>query len=455
MTIDRPMYDISIYDIDNNEIVNYHTEWIILQELVDYCEKYNTDRVRYSRLRENSNLKLNELSKRDWTFGGSFDKHITNFDEQGLLKRYKAGRRRLTYIIPDIPKIKSFVENEVWAKSIQNLSPHDKEITENARIVEMSIIILKLLSKNITTLDEIIDKSRPDKTVKASKDHQIFVKKTIHLFIINHFIRPTNSDGKSNETFELDKAGKELVDLLKSIEQYSMSYSSLIKAIKEKFDIPYPRIPIKELNGRWFRMVDYNTLKRMMNARSNEDRGGLTKEEFYQILDKYFYDEVSKKRWAAKDVDEYIKYKWQADELKIEYGRLFFTVLYNKYVMLLSDFDKNDFATNILSEIVMREIKQHALDVRKYFQSANLVNVWMSFDEGLMNNLIFSPPRTNKFISKEANDAKNSLTNLWQSLTGKKKQYEEEEEDIEDIDNYHDDDVMLEDDDVDQDDSIQ
>jgi hypothetical protein len=75
------------------------------------------------------------------------------------------------------------------------------------------------------------------------------------------------------------------------------------------------------------------------------------------------------------------------------------------------------------------------MDVRKYFQSANLVNVWMSLDEGLMNNLIFSPPRTNKFISKEANDVKNSLSNLWQSLTVKKKQYEEEEEDIEGIDN--------------------
>jgi hypothetical protein len=34
---------------------------------------------------------------------------------------------------------------------------------------------------------------------------------------------------------------------------------------------------------------------------------------------------------------------------------------------------------------------------------------------------IFSPPDTNKFISKEANEVKNSLSELWQYLDAKQK----------------------------------
>jgi hypothetical protein len=92
--------------------------------------------------------------------------------------------------------------------------------------------ILDLLSDNITTLSELIVKSSSGKIVKGSKSHQIFVKRTIKQFIINHLIHPINLDGKLNETLELDKVGNELAKLVRGIKQYRMSYARLINAIR-------------------------------------------------------------------------------------------------------------------------------------------------------------------------------------------------------------------------------
>jgi hypothetical protein len=66
------------------------------------------------------------------------------------------------------------------------------------------------------------------------------------------------------------------------------------------FDIPYPKIPIKNKNMIGYSyIVDYNFLKKMRKARSDEDRNGITKEEFDQMLEKLYY-EVSKKSGLQK-----------------------------------------------------------------------------------------------------------------------------------------------------------
>jgi hypothetical protein len=59
--------------------------------------------------------------------------------------------------------------------------------------------------------------------------------------------------------------------------------------------------------------------------------------------------------------------------------------------------------------------------VQKYFRDAHLVKDWVYLNSDLANYFTFSPPDTNKFISKEANEVKNSLSELWQYLDAKQK----------------------------------
>jgi hypothetical protein len=112
---------------------------IILQLLVSYCDKYGINKVRYSDLRRDCDEQINALTDGfQPAFGGSFDNFITELEaksipEKRLLERYKHSPKR-TYIIPDIPKIKAFLQSKAMVGSFNNMNLVEAKL--DTRLVE-------------------------------------------------------------------------------------------------------------------------------------------------------------------------------------------------------------------------------------------------------------------------------------------------------------------------------
>lgn len=83
---------------------------IILLEAAKYVKRNNTERIRYSPLKQLCNEKLAYLTgNRETDFGGKFENYIIKFESKlepakRLLKRDKK-RRKESYIIPNVEKI--------------------------------------------------------------------------------------------------------------------------------------------------------------------------------------------------------------------------------------------------------------------------------------------------------------------------------------------------------------
>ena len=127
--------------IDKGTLIK-NKELIILQKLVEYCDRNKVDRVRYSALRQYCDTTLNTLTDGyQAVFGGSFDKYITDMEAKSestdnrLLTRDKQGPKK-TFIIPDIPKIKAFLRSKSIARSFDNMDlteePLDPRLVEDA-----------------------------------------------------------------------------------------------------------------------------------------------------------------------------------------------------------------------------------------------------------------------------------------------------------------------------------
>jgi hypothetical protein len=101
--------DNQVEEYDEDEELKKHKELIIRLEAVRYCKSNTVDRIRYAKLKKNSNDKLANLTGgKDVDFGGSFENHIRRFEGEGLVERIKDDRR--TFIIPDIGKIGSLFD---------------------------------------------------------------------------------------------------------------------------------------------------------------------------------------------------------------------------------------------------------------------------------------------------------------------------------------------------------
>jgi hypothetical protein len=127
--------------IDKGTLIK-NKELIILQRLVEYCDRNKVDRVRYSVLRQDCDSRLNTLTEGyQVVFGGSFDKYITDMEvksespDNRLLTRYKQGPKK-TFIIPNIPKIKAFLQSKAIVRSFDNIDlteePLDPRLVEDA-----------------------------------------------------------------------------------------------------------------------------------------------------------------------------------------------------------------------------------------------------------------------------------------------------------------------------------
>jgi hypothetical protein len=107
---------------------------IILELLVDYCERHQINKVRYSDLKHDCDERINALTDGyQSAFGGSFDKFITDLEaksespDKRLVERYKQSPKR-TYIIPDISKIKAFLQGKDMVRSFNNLNLVQKKL---------------------------------------------------------------------------------------------------------------------------------------------------------------------------------------------------------------------------------------------------------------------------------------------------------------------------------------
>ena len=338
-------------------------------------------------------------------FGGAFENYIKDLVERKLVQRNKRSPK-VTFIIPDIPKIKGFLEKEVITSSIYNLSSLDIELIKNRQIVDISIKILQLLSDNITRLNEVVNRSKTDKIREGSLNHKIFVKRTLTEFAKSDILQSINLDENKNEPLQLTTVGKSLVNLVKSIRKYRNSYASLIEAIKENFDIRYDEP--ENINASV--IADFVPT---INVDPDADVDESSKVQWKKLI-----YEVQKKKWA-KDAQQYLHYQWEADHIKAKCAGLFLIALFSKYVMLLFDISKNNFAINILTEIVMRAIQQHRSDIQKYFfeieklPRADFVTNWMYNNDDL-RNYFFGDSPANKVIRKEVSKVKESLHDMWQ-----------------------------------------
>jgi hypothetical protein len=115
---------------------------IILELLVGYCERHGINKVRYSDLRRDCDEQINALTDgHQSAFGGSFDKFITDLEaksespDRRLLERYKHSPK-ITYIIPNIPKIKAFLQSKAMVGTFNNMNwvetKLDQKLVENA-----------------------------------------------------------------------------------------------------------------------------------------------------------------------------------------------------------------------------------------------------------------------------------------------------------------------------------
>jgi hypothetical protein len=103
---------------------------IILLEATKYIQRNNTDRIRYSHLKQLSNDKLAYLTRNHETdFGGKFENYIIKFESKlepskRLLTRDKI-RRKESYIIPNVEKIeKLFVRYNISNLLDEELVPY-------------------------------------------------------------------------------------------------------------------------------------------------------------------------------------------------------------------------------------------------------------------------------------------------------------------------------------------
>lgn len=141
--------------IDKGTLIK-NKKLIILQILVEYCDRNKVDRVRYSELRQYCDTKLNTLTEGyQAVFGGSFDKYITDMEAKSeypdnrLLTRHKQGPKK-TFIIPDIPKIKAYFQSKVIARSFDNMDLTEEQldprlVEDAAKQVSMKMFNLKQL----------------------------------------------------------------------------------------------------------------------------------------------------------------------------------------------------------------------------------------------------------------------------------------------------------------------
>jgi hypothetical protein len=101
-------------EYDEDDELKKHKELIILLESVRYCKTNTKDRIRYTKLKRNSNDRLANLTGgKDTDFGGSFEHYIRKFEGEydgfkGLVERIKDDSK--TFIIPDIGKIGSLFD---------------------------------------------------------------------------------------------------------------------------------------------------------------------------------------------------------------------------------------------------------------------------------------------------------------------------------------------------------
>jgi hypothetical protein len=105
----------------------------------------------------------------------------------------------------------------------------------------------------------------------------------------------------------------------------------------------------------------------------------------------------------------------------VESIKLFLFSLFAKYITLAYNFGENDFANNILNEIIVRAIKENKSGVLEYFEMTEhydpaFIRKWNSigFDSVLIEHFFTRASNTNKFISKEVRIVEDSLYNLWQ-----------------------------------------
>jgi hypothetical protein len=103
---------------------------IILLEATNFIQRNNTDRIRYSHLKELSNEKLAYLTRNhDTDFGGKFENYIIKFESklepaERFLVREKI-RRKESYIIPKVKRIENlFVKYNITNLLGEELVPY-------------------------------------------------------------------------------------------------------------------------------------------------------------------------------------------------------------------------------------------------------------------------------------------------------------------------------------------
>jgi hypothetical protein len=100
--------DNQVEEYDEDELKK-HKELIILLESVRYCKTNTTDRIRYAKLKRNSNDRLANLTRGQYVdFGGSFENYIRKLEGEGLVERIKNHGK--TFIVPDNGKIGNFLD---------------------------------------------------------------------------------------------------------------------------------------------------------------------------------------------------------------------------------------------------------------------------------------------------------------------------------------------------------
>lgn len=83
-------------------------ELIIMTEAQQYCENNNVEYIRYSKLKNLCNERLNELTNgASPDMGGNFDNNIKKLVDEGFFKRIQESKRH-TDFYPNISKIRTY-----------------------------------------------------------------------------------------------------------------------------------------------------------------------------------------------------------------------------------------------------------------------------------------------------------------------------------------------------------
>lgn len=140
----------SLHDSENNLLKDQGL--IVLLESAKYIRRNNTDRIRYSPLKQLCNEKLAYLTgNREIDFGGKFENYIVKFESKlepakRFLVRDKI-RRKESYIIPNIGKIENlFAKYNISNLFGEELVPYKIKgsVLENKNFKEKNLISLEM-----------------------------------------------------------------------------------------------------------------------------------------------------------------------------------------------------------------------------------------------------------------------------------------------------------------------